>query len=44
MRYLWIIMWKWVGPIVMFIIFIASVILQLVYPLKYSVYRDVRMM
>ena len=37
------IMWKWVGPIVMFVIFFASVILELIDPLKYTVYLNVRM-
>ncbi len=33
-------MWKWVGPIVMFIIFISSVILQVINPLRYTVYTE----
>ena len=41
LKMIWVIMWKWVGPIVMFIIFIASIILQLVHPLNYSVFRGV---
>lgn len=38
---LWIIVWKWVDPIVMFVIFIASVILEIVRPLTYTVYQNV---
>ena len=41
LKRIWIVMWKWVGPIVMFIIFIASIILQLIDPLNYSVFRNV---
>lgn len=37
----WTIMWKWVDPIIMFIIFISSVILEIVHPLTYALYRDV---
>lgn len=37
----WIIMWKWVGPIVMFIIFLGSVINEIVDPLKYTAYVNV---
>ena len=42
MQFTWMIMWKWVGPIVMFVIFFASVILELIDPLKYTVYLNVR--
>ena len=42
LRYMWVIMWKWVGPIVMFIIFVASVLHQIIDPLHYSVFRNVR--
>ena len=42
MKYTWMVMWKWVGPIVMFVIFFASIILQLIDPLKYTVYLNVR--
>ena len=41
LKLIWIIMWKLVGPIVMFIIFFASIILQLVDPLSYSVFHSV---
>ena len=34
-------MWKWVGPIVMFIIFLGSVINEIVDPLKYTAYVNV---
>jgi hypothetical protein len=43
MQFIWMIMWKWVGPIVMFVIFFASVILELIDPLTYTVYLNVRL-
>ena len=40
-RFTWIVMWKWVGPIVMFVIFVASVISEIIDPLTYTVYSNV---
>ncbi|XP_074645091.1 sodium-dependent neutral amino acid transporter B(0)AT3-like [Tubulanus polymorphus] len=34
----WVIMWKYVGPIVMFLVLIASVISKIVIPVTYKVY------
>ena len=34
-------MWKWVGPIVMLIIFISSLIRAIVIPPSYELYDDV---
>lgn len=41
MIYLWTIMWKFVGPLIMLIIFFASVLREIIDPLTYTVYRDV---
>ncbi len=38
---LWIVVWKWVDPIVMFVIFVSSVVLEIVRPLTYSLYINV---
>lgn len=39
--YLWIVMWKWVGPIVMLIIFVSSLIRAIVVPPDYERYDEV---
>lgn len=41
---LWIVLWKWVDPIIMFLIFVSSVVLEIVKPLTYSVYSQVSLL
>jgi len=40
-RYLWTILWKFVGPVIMVIIFVGSIIREIISPLSYTVYRNV---
>ena len=38
---LWTVLWKYVNPVVMFVIFVGSIVVQLVNPLRYQQWRNV---
>ena len=41
MRHMWMVLWKYVDPLIMLVIFFASVLREVIEPLTYAVYRNV---
>ena len=41
MCHMWMVLWKYVDPLIMLVIFFASVLREVIEPLTYAVYRNV---